>query len=107
VLLLFQDAKHDLLVFPLVQCCRRELALTTLCYLLTLQLYSIILTNCFLFSLALLPDLVVSQVAVDGIQEPLHLVQFFNWIFHKVVELAEVSQLLRHFEPKVVQLWSH
>jgi hypothetical protein len=65
--LLFNNGKHDLLVFPLQQCCRSKLALTTLCYLLILQLHSIILTDCFLFSLALLPDLVVSQVAVDGI----------------------------------------
>ncbi len=64
---LFNHGKHNLLVFPLVQCCCSKLALRTLCYLLTLQLYSIILINCFLFSLALLLDLAVLQVAVDHI----------------------------------------
>jgi hypothetical protein len=89
--LLFNDGKHNLLVFPCDQCCRSELALTTLCYLFTLQLHSIILTDCFLFSLALLSDLVVSQVAVDDIHEPVYLVQFFYRILHEVVESTKVS----------------
>jgi hypothetical protein len=50
-----------------------------------------ILTNCFLFPLALLPELVISQVAVDGIHQPIYLVEFFYWTLHEVVKLAKVS----------------
>ena len=89
--LLFNDGKHNLLVLPLQQCCLSKLSLATLRDLLSLQLDSMILTNCFLFPLALLPELVISQVAVDGIHQPIYLVEFFARILHEVVESAKVS----------------
>jgi hypothetical protein len=90
--LLFNDGEYSLLVLPLQQCCLSKIALAIWFDLLSLQLDSIILTNCFLFPLiALLPELLVSQVAVDSIHQPVYLVEFFDWILHEVVESAKVS----------------
>jgi hypothetical protein len=74
--LLFNDGKHNLLVLPLQQCCLSKLSLATLRDLLSLQLDSMNFTNCFLFPLALLPELVILQVAVDGIHQPIYIGEF-------------------------------
>ena len=74
--LLLDGGKFLHLLLLLQQGCFSKLSLTTLHHLLHLHFHQTILTYWFLSPFAFFSELIISQVAIDGIHQPVNLVEF-------------------------------